>query len=78
MLNFWNKLSDKKPICYKKGHWDGKVSDRILINDSEGYVYLGTCYEGEDESGYFCVFYDDDEWEIENVTHWAYIPEIKY
>ena len=76
MKQFWNKLSEKKPNSYKTGHWDGKISDDILFADSNGLFYVGKCYQGVIDGTEFCSFCDQNDYEIDNVTHWAEIPEI--
>lgn len=74
MKNFWNKLSEKKPFSYKTGDWDGKISDEILFVNKNGYFYTGKYYEGVMEGREFCCFFDNNDYEIRNVTHWAEIP----
>jgi hypothetical protein len=76
MSNFWKKLSQQKPHSYQTGHWDGKMSDEILFADSNGLFYIGKCYQGVMDGSEFCSFYDQNDFEVDNVTHWAEIPSL--
>jgi len=37
--------TDKTPICYNTGDWDGKASDLCLCQDDKGKYHLAKCYE---------------------------------
>jgi len=76
MENFWKKVSEQKPYSYKTGHWDGKMSDEIMFVDESGIYYVGKCYQGVMDGSEFCDFADQNDFEVENVTHWANIPSI--
>ena len=74
--NFWKKLSEEKPHSYKTGHWDGKMSDTILFADLNGLFYVGKCYQGIMDGSEYIDFYDQNDFEVHNVTHWAKIPSL--
>jgi hypothetical protein len=76
MSKFWKKLSEKKPHSYQTGNWDGKMSDEIIFADKDGYLYIGRCYQGVMDRSEFCSFYDQNDFEVDNVTHWAEIPSL--
>jgi len=76
MNNFWKKLSEQKPHSYRTGHWDGKMSNEILFADSSGIFYVGKCYQGFMDGNEFCCFCDQNDSEIDNVTHWTEIPSL--
>lgn len=76
MENFWNLVEEKKPNSYKTGHWDGRMSDDILFSDKDGLCFVGTCYQGILDGSEYCCFYDKNDFDIPNITHWANIPEL--
>jgi hypothetical protein len=76
MSNFWKELSKEKPNSYQTGHWDGKMSDEIIFADKDGYFYIGKCYQGVMDGSEFCCFYDQNDFDVANVTHWAEIPSL--
>lgn len=55
----WVLVSDKTPICYKSGHWDGKMSDLVIVVDSEDKCHLTNMYEYDDGNS---EWYDNDEY----------------
>lgn len=73
---FWKKLSEQKPNSYQTGHWDGRQSDTILFADLNGRFYVGKCYQGIMDGNEYIDFYDHNDYEVQNVTHWAEIPSI--
>ena len=75
MENFWKELKLQKPNSYKRGNWDGRMSDEILICDDRGYFFVGFCYQGTLDGNEYCNFYDKNDSEIEDVVRWAEIPE---
>lgn len=73
----WNNIKDKKPLAYQSGGWDGKKSDKVLVCTLSGSYYVAEMYEGAldgalDGSKFF-DFYDDRDFEIENVAFWTEI-----
>ena len=73
---FWINLSEKKPNCYETGIWDGKRSGKIFLRDNNGYSFVGVCYQGTMDGSEYCNFYDDNDFDVENITHWAEIPSL--
>lgn len=78
MKNFWKKVDEEKPNSYKTSHYDGKMSDEILFADSAGLFYVGVCYQGVLDGSEYCCFYDQNDFDIPNVTHWAEIPALLF
>lgn len=73
---FWINLSEKKPNCYETGIWDGKRSGKIFLRDNNGYSFVGVCYQGTMDGSEYCNFYDDNDFDLDNITHWAEIPSL--
>jgi hypothetical protein len=69
----WHKLKDKKPLVYREGDWRGKKSDKVLICTKVGEYYVAEMYEGVLDGSEFCYFYDQIDFEIENVEYWTEI-----
>jgi hypothetical protein len=69
----WNKLTEKRPLAYKTGMYDGKKSDKILVADEFGNYYIAEMYEGFLDGSEFCDFYDQNDFEIKNVEYWTEI-----
>jgi len=69
----WIKIKDKKPSAYLSGGWDGKKSDKVLLCTLGGRYYVAEMYEGILDRSEFCYFYDDNDFEIENVVLWTEI-----
>jgi hypothetical protein len=42
----WNKLTEKRPLAYKTGMFDGKKSDKVLVADEDGKYHIAEMYEG--------------------------------
>lgn len=76
----WKASISYKPICFKKGWWDGKQSEIVLACDVDGNIFLAQCYEGEIDGNRFYEWYRIDtisknEWLVENVSMWLTIPD---
>ena len=69
----WNKLTEKIPLAYKTGMYDGKKSDKILVADEYGKYHIAEMYEGFLDGSDFCDFYDQNDFEIKNVEYWIEI-----
>ena len=76
----YTKLSDEHtPICYESGRWDGLKSDLLLVSYIEDYSVkysVATAYSGFMDGSKFLNFYDDNDYEIINVTHFMKLPKI--
>lgn len=69
----WNKLTEKRPLAYKTGMYDGKKSDKFLVADQYGKYSIAEMYEGFMDGSEFCDFYDTNDFEIKNVEYWTNI-----
>jgi hypothetical protein len=76
MTNFWKKLSEQKPISTQSGQWDGLKSEQILCCDDKGFFFVAICYQGVMDGNEFCNFYDENDFDVENVVYWAEIPPV--
>ena len=74
-MDWINIKTDKRPLCYQTGDWDGKKSDVILCyNEYEDELFTATCYEGTMDGDNFFECYDENDFEVtEQVTHWCNI-----
>jgi hypothetical protein len=70
----WRNLIISKPICCEEGCWDGLKSSPIFVIDINKICHVATAYEGVLDGNYFLHFYSQNDFEIENVTHWMDIP----
>ena len=52
----WNKITEKRPLAYKTGMFDGKKSDKVLVADEFGNYYIAEMYEGFLDGSEFCDF----------------------
>lgn len=73
LRHVWRNTEFSKPLAYQTGHWDGKKSDTILIQDVHGNIYTGTYYEGFIDGSSFSDFYDDKDNEINDVVKYMEI-----
>ena len=69
----WHNLANKKPLAYKTGGWEGRKSDKILVCTMGGKYHVAEMYEGILDGNEFCDFYDDRDFEIQNVKYWTEI-----
>lgn len=69
----WNRIEDKKPIGYESGAWDGLRSDKLLVRTKSGEVRIAVMYAGFMDGSEFCEFYDDRDYDVKEITHWAEI-----
>ena len=69
----WYKIENKKPIASERGCWDGLKSDKILVATRSRKIHIAEMYEGILDGSEFRTFYDDRDFEIENVILWAEI-----
>lgn len=71
----WYKIKDRKPIATESGCWDGLKSGKILVATRNKTIHVAEMYEGILDGHEFCNFYDDRDFEIDNVVMWAEIDE---
>lgn len=69
----WYKIENRKPIATESGCWDGLKSSKILVATRSMTIHIVEMYEGILDGSEFCNFYDDRDFEIENVILWAEI-----
>lgn len=69
----WYKIENKKPLAVKTGGWDGKKSEKVLVCTRSGKLYVAEMYEGVLDGIQFCDFYDERDFEIQNVAFWTEI-----
>lgn len=69
----WYDIKNKRPIATESGNWNGLKSDKIIVCTRSGKYHIAVMYEGILDGSEFCEFYDDRDFEIETVTHWAEI-----
>ena len=62
----WNKLTEKRPLAYITGMFDGKKSDKVLVYDRSRNYHIAEMYEGFLDGSEFCDFYDERDYKIEN------------
>jgi hypothetical protein len=69
-------LSKEKPNSYQTGRLDVKVSDKIFFADKYGHLYIGRYYQFAMGGSEVCRFYDQNGFDIANITHWAEMPSL--
>ena len=69
----WNDVKKKKPHAYQSGGWDGLKSDKVLVCTGSGKYHVAEMYAGVMDGSEFNDFYDDRDFEIENVAFWTEI-----
>jgi len=67
----WYKIENKKPIATESGDWDGLKSDKILVATRNRKIHIAEMYQGTLDGSEFCEFYDDRDFQIENVVFWT-------
>jgi len=69
----WYYLKSKKPLATESGCWDGLKSDKILVCTISGKYHIVEMYEGFMDGSDFCNFYDERDYEIDNIVCWTNI-----
>jgi hypothetical protein len=76
----WIAVSKQTPSCLETGNWDGRRSTFYLLIDKHGMCHVGQCYETKTEGNapkeFRYDFYNKDDFEIEDITHWMTLPEL--
>ena len=72
----WISVEDELPICYESGDWDGLRSDFVLVKNKNGAWRKGRLYSGIIDGSKYSDWYDEYDFELDNITHWRPI-EIK-
>lgn len=72
----WIKVSERPPLCFRSGNFDGLKSDPILVKDKNNTAFVAIAYAGTLDGSKFLDFYDHtNDYELCNITHWYEIPE---
>ena len=66
----WKPISSL-PTAYQKGDWSGLRSDLILVKTKGGYIHAAYMYKYSDADA---AFYNQDDFEVQDITHWTNIP----
>lgn len=69
----WKNVKDETPNAYKKGHWDGSMSDPVVAMDKNGKFHIAVVYEGYMDGSHFIDFYDDRDFELSDIEYWCEI-----
>lgn len=69
----WNKVENKKPIASESGCWDGLKSGEILVCTRNRKYHVAVMYHVKMDGTESFDFYDDRDFEIENVISWTEI-----
>lgn len=72
----WNNLNETQPMATESGNWDGLKSEPLLVADKNGIFHVAVMYKGFLDGSDFQDFYSLNDFLIENVTHWVYIPSL--
>jgi hypothetical protein len=69
----WIDIKNKKPLAYISGDWEGLKSDKVLVLTMGRKYHVAEMYhiimDGSESFG----FYDDRDFEINNVAFWTEI-----
>lgn len=71
-----NHLKNKRPICSESGSWDGFRSEPLLVYTGKGEYLVATAYSDTIEGTNHLFFYDKEDYGVDYVTHWSYLPQI--
>lgn len=74
----WIDITQRKPIAYESGNWDGLRSSKVLVCTLARTYHVAVMYEGVMDGSEFCDFYDDNDFEIMNVKWWTEIDEAPF
>lgn len=65
-----------KPLAYRTGQWDGKMSDQVLAQDKDGKNYLASLYKGTMDGCEFEDWLDNNDYIIrEEIVRYLQIPD---
>ena len=66
----WISVEDELPIWYESGDWDGLRSDFVLVKNKNGAWRKGRLYSGIMDGNKYSDWYDEYDFELDNITHW--------
>lgn len=72
----WKYTEKETPLTYKTGDWDGRNSDQVIAEDSNGRKHLAYLCEGTLDGTEFTEWYSESDYEIiAPIVRWLAIPE---
>ena len=71
----WKNVADNLPLTLPRHGWDGKVSDLVLMRNSEGRIFVGYFNDGVMDGTEFNEWYTDSEFTINGINYWCEIPD---
>ena len=66
-------MNGKQSPKNSTGGWDGKKSDKILVCTRSGQYHVAVMYHVKMDGSESFDFYDDRDFEIQNVQYWTEI-----
>lgn len=73
----WLKVEDGLPLTYKKGYWDGTMSDFVLTIDNNGNYKIGCVCRGTLDGVIFSEWYDETNLEMGTPIKWQPSPPVQ-
>lgn len=71
----WKNVADELPITLPRHGWDGKVSDLVLMRNSEGRIFVGYFNQGFMDGSEFNEWYTENEFTISGINYWCEIHD---
>lgn len=71
----WINVADKLPLTLPRQGWDGKVSDLVLMRNSEGRIFVGYFNHGFMDGSEFNDWYEENEFTVHGINYWCEIPD---
>lgn len=72
----WINTTDKRPLAYKTGDWDGKNSDKVVVETKSGKRHLAYFNEVILDGEKFEYWYTVSGWEInEEIVAFVMLPD---
>lgn len=69
----WNNVEELLPLAWDTGHWDGKKTDQLLVQDENGNYHIATYYEFDDN---YTEWYDNHDSTLRyKIIRWMEIPQ---
>jgi len=72
----WISVEDELPISFERGEWDGLRSDYVIAICKSGNWYKARTYSGFMDGSNFCIWCQEDDSVISQVTHWRPIERL--
>lgn len=69
----WIPIKERLPRCFESGSWDGLRSEWCLVKNKEGDWFKARLYSGVMDGSEFNDWYDDDYFQLNNITHFRQI-----